>query len=273
MKHKSKKILNQRHKTMVENVRIAQTHEANSWRESIQHVPRIKVGQLQGTMEVAIHTREAILLINGRYMGKGPNINSLYDFAKKANIANKMSRADDPFADYLLSQIETREDEILKKLAESSERNFQMMERVLTNQVRNVDGKYEQALSLTRTGSEKPNSMEFRFSKYGSRALYLVVQFDTLVMLIKTIMYSGILANSDGYVEIHEIWANLRSFLSLGRNYVVTNCRRSDLIMKNRTAISAIEKLVKSGFVDPTNFGAMDELCEYFSKYKRNREH
>jgi len=226
------------------------------------------VGQLQGTIRVEIHSTQAARLIDGR-SGGGAHIRSIREFAKQAQIAYTMSASDDPFADYLLTQIETRDEDVRKKMRELSDKYHRMMKLELQNEVRNADGTRKQAYALSRTESVQPRKMEFRFNRYASQVLYDVVQFDELVVLIQSLVYRGLLDRDSGYQDIEDVWKDMRSLLSLGDTFVVTNCQRSDLRERNRTAIAALDLLGQRHFIDARLFNGREEICDYFANYAR----
>jgi len=241
--------------------------EAGAGRRTAEAEPQ-PVGQLQGTIRVVIHSTQAARLIDGRASG-GSHIRSIREFAKQAQIAFTMSASDDPFADYLLTQIETKDEDVRKKMRELADKYHRLKQEVLQNEVRNVDGSRKQAYELSRTESIQPRTMEFRFNRYASQVLYAVVQFDELVVLIQSLVYRGLLDRDSGYGDIEDVRKDMRSLLSLGDTFVVTNCRRQDLRERNRAAISALDLLGQRSFIDSRLFNSPEEICDYFANYAR----
>ena len=231
----------------------------------------LPVGSLQGSIEAVIHSNQALLLINGR-QGRGKQmISSLYVFAKRIGAAYQMSAADDPFADFLLTQVESTDEEIRGKIREVAARHHRSLEAALANAVPGADGQVKQAYRLSETASAKPKKLSFRFGLHASRVLYTIRQFDELVLLIRTMIHRGVVDRVEGRKEIDEVWQRLRGMLDLGRKYAVTNCRRQDLRERNGTAVTAIGKLQEQSFVDMRMFGGPEELCNYFANYPRPR--
>ena len=228
---------------------------------------RSRPGKLRGWINARFHTNEAIAAVQGRFEDGVPHIIGLREFAKKSQLAYEMSALDDPFADYLLVQIEAREEEIREYMRQSSEKHHALMKRALTNEVRNIRGDARVAYEFSKTGSERPRNMRFFFGNYGSRALYNVVQYDELVMLLKTLEHRGVIGPDECRAEIRTARHRIRGFLALGSTYAYGGCTRSDLRERNRTAAVAVEKLLSRGFLDSRMFNGMEDLCRMFANY------
>ncbi len=227
------------------------------------------LGRLQGTIDAEIHSNQALMLINGRRGPGGVAITGLMSFAKKANSAYSMSGMNDPFADYFLIQVENRVEEIIEQVREVGERYHAVLDEALANEVRGTDGRTGRAYLLSETVSAQPKKFQFRFGHHASRALYVIVQFDRLAVLIMALAHQGIIDRDAGKKEIDEVWKMLRGMLGLGHNWIVTNCRRQDLKERNSAAVEAIRKLSEKNFVDMRMFGGPEEMCDYFAEYPR----
>lgn len=210
-------------------------------------------GPAVGSMQVAVCTRQARMLLRGR----GRDIPGLQKFARRARDAGRQSARDDPFADYALVQAETEYGEAVKRLRETRIRHA---------------GQWREACSSPTVSRMPPVrfrevGLHIQFSVHAGMALNLILQLDAIVCMLQTMSQLKILKHRDAFGEIDMLASGIRRMMSAAVAWAPTGCTRRDLVERSDRAFAAVERLAERGFIDRSMFSGLNDMCDCFGGY------
>jgi integrating conjugative element protein (TIGR03761 family) len=204
-----------------------------------QHMNKIKLpGQLTAAADtIDFHNKHCIMMIEGRRPGQKedgtriPSIIGLKAFASITKTIIRSAAADDPYADFLLIQLEASEH---KRLSDFDELKA------------NIDKSLEMAPSSIKVDSAtsaEPVTFEITWgaNPYAYRAAYLLKQFDILLNIVWAARFKGILTRVQADKFTHQATHKMRSYFSVVNNWRHLGVTRSDINQKNQLADKANE--------------------------------
>ena len=214
-------------------------------------------GTARASVHVAACTRQARMLLRGRNKAGGLNIAGLQEFASQSWIAARMSGCDDPFADYVLVQVETGYKEAVKRLRDIKSLHLLQWRETFS-------GSAAVAVPTARFRSIR---MRIPCSIHASMAIALILQADGIIHMLQTMVGLGVLGRGDAYREIDPLVSGIRRMMSGTDSWAPTGCTRRDLVERTDKAIAAVERLTKRQFIERSMFGGVDDICDYFGGY------
>lgn len=185
-------------------------------------------GALHGVVTLTLETHQAQRLVKGRSGSAGkPAIVGLIGFAKRLRAIWHGARADDPYADWWLVQIE-----------DAFSRAETTLESVSTDVQRTLDA--IDAIGVTPSTSIRPMRTPLRFSNpYAYRAARLLAAYDRIVRSVLTAQHIGSLTRDRAQQVLFLIGREVRRALVSPLGYRNTGISRTDAIKRNTTWLQA----------------------------------
>ena len=193
-------------------------------------------GRLRGEAMMTIQTRKAQALFHGRRRTEDREaIIGLARFASLSHLIWQAAAADDPFADWMLLQIETT-------LSDTH------------GAIREAVGAYQERLSaipaieIEVAYSVEPVRVPLSFSTvYGYQGAYLLTDFDELVRTVLTAMHVGLEPRGTGRELIERHARAIRRTFLLPTRWKYKGVTREDVEQMNARALDAIAAMASMG--------------------------
>ena len=98
-------------------------------------------------------------------------------------------------------------------------------------------------------------------------ALNLILQADAMVCMLRTLSQLKILKRVEVFGEIDVLASGIRRMMSAAVAWVPTGCTCRDLVERSDRAVTVVERLAKSGFIDRSMFRGLNDMCDCFGGY------
>lgn len=196
-----------------------------------------QVGKWQHSTELAIHTAQAEALVKGRRLIRSSNTRSHRVFGLKAysvlvEHVYRCAKADDPYAEHYLIEVERRIDNALKMIAKKQ----CLLDRLLEQHLPGI------IVKLCK--SQKPLLMPLNFStphaNFGAR---LVGEYDLLVRKVETCSRLGLLNSRQRSHYLQKTRRAIRGVFSTPVQYKNAGVTREDIIHVTPRGIAALDAL------------------------------
>ena len=205
---------------------VAEDNQADG---ALSKISLEKPGGLRGESWMTIQTHQAQALVLGRKKTASKEaIIGLLDFGRRMRVLWLSARADDPFADWFMVQIEA---------SMHSARSF-LLEKT---------GHFEQVLNsmagidVSVAQSVEPLRLQLVFNNpYGYQGAYLVTDFDRLCRSVLTALHVGLINRKQAYKILENAGRPIRKTFELAARWKFTGVTRDDLRVKNQNAVRAI---------------------------------
>lgn len=196
--------------------------------------PVFNMGKLRSDIEMTLHTFHAARLWSGRKPNTGDKHQGVLGLTGFVHITSRITRAsaeDDPYADWMLIQIEERLEKGKVRIAE------------IRDEIKTILAKIPRQLNI----SENLNMSPARIPLYvntplGFQGAYLLIEFDEMVRDLLLAQHVGLIGRENKEVLINQGAHQVRSLFALTQNYRYTGCSRDDIAANNAKARETIEK-------------------------------
>lgn len=196
--------------------------------------PVFNMGLLRSDIELTLHTYHAARLWTGRKPKTGEKHQGVLGLTGYIHFTGRISRAsseDDPYADWMLIQIEEKLDQATARI------------KTIREEVSGYLAQLPSQLKIT----ENLNLSPARITLYvntpvGFQGVYLLIQFDELVRDLLLAQHIGLMGREMKETMINQGAHQIRSLFALTQNYRHTGVARDDIAANNAKARDAAEK-------------------------------
>jgi integrating conjugative element protein (TIGR03761 family) len=189
-------------------------------------------GPLRSQSRLAVHTRYAQRLIDGRGEANKPPILGLLAFGRRMRQIWLSAEHDDPYADWYLYQIEGLVD-ITRQLIQDHRRQLQgLLENI------------PKTVHIAVSESLEPVEVELAFANpYGYMGAYLVADFDELARLVFTARHAGCIDRKFAEAMLFKSASAVRRTFQKSAEWRYTGVTRTDIKANSPLAQKAIEAM------------------------------
>ncbi|MCP5304787.1 MAG: TIGR03761 family integrating conjugative element protein [Chromatiaceae bacterium] len=192
--------------------------------------PDDRPGVLRGRATLTLQTRQAQRLVKGRGLSaEKPAIIGLLGFANRVRTLWHGARADDPYADWWLLQV----DEALVQAGHE----LVTLEQAIAKLFEALG-----AIEVASPVSVKPARIALNFTNpYAFRAAALISQFDALACKVLTARHVGLVGRDEAERALHQGGRWARRALQSPVGYRLMGVTRDDVGQGNAKALQALE--------------------------------
>ncbi len=194
----------------------------------------INMGKLRSEIQLTLHSYHAVRLWQGRKPRtdeKHQGVLGLTGYISMCGTISNAAANDDPYADWMLIQIEERVEQAKKRLG------------TLKEEIQSIIDSIPSQLSISENLNVSPARLPvFVSTQAGYQGVYLIIQFDELARKLLLATHVGLLGRKDKEVLMDQAAHQLRSVFALTQNYRNTGVTRDDIAANNARAREAIEK-------------------------------
>ncbi|EIY1868526.1 TIGR03761 family integrating conjugative element protein, partial [Escherichia coli] len=198
-----------------------------------------QVGALQSSLTIALHTRYAIRLWEGRRNNqkeekqeKRPDIISMPRAIAFAGQATRDSARDNPYADMMLVRLENA----LTKATETIEKHLAWLDGIL----KNLPGQ----ISLSDIKSSSPvNIGVYSSSPVGYRCVWLLIGYDRLVMKVFQVFHYGLISRTKRDELLNQGGYAVRRIYGIIQNYKSVSVTRADILSGTARGKEAVNRM------------------------------
>lgn len=190
------------------------------------------IGALRGETSITIQTRQAQILLTGREASEGkPRIMGLMQFSTYLSQIAVAARQDDPWADWMLVQVEERLEQAEGKLKEQQAN----LDRVLGA---------NPMMDIQVSESVKPLKVSIGFaSSHAYWVARVILQFDSVVRAVLTARHHALLDQQMSSLLMDDAARLIRRIFETTVRYRVTGLTRADLKAGNARVAEAEQKM------------------------------
>lgn len=189
-------------------------------------------GVLRGSATLTLQTRQAQRLVQGRPLSaEKPAIIGLLGFAKLVRTLWHGARADDPYADWWLLQVDDA---------------LHQAERALAGMGLGIENRFETlgAIDVSVPVSAKPARIALNFNNpYAFQAAGLIGRFDALACKVLSARYVGLIGRDASEKTLHQGGRWVRRALQSPVGYRFLGVTRDDIVQSTAKAIQAREAM------------------------------
>lgn len=191
-----------------------------------------QVGALRGTTQITIQTRQAQVLLAGREpVGNRPRIMGLMQFSTYLSQVMVAAKQDDPWADWMLVQVEERLEESEAKLKEQQAN----LDRVLgANPMMDIQV------------SESVNPLKVSIGFASSHAYWVarvILQYDAVVRAVLTARHHALIDQQMSSLLMDDAAKLIRRIFETTARYRVTGLTRTDVQVGGERVTEAVQKM------------------------------
>ena len=195
---------------------------------------QVRPGRMNGDVTITLHTLQAHQMFNGRKRNdaeKKPGITGLIRFAGAMNKIWVAAAHNDPYADYILFDIEQSLNTASEFLADQS---ADMSDR--------LDKLSQRGYRIDLRASSSPIDLSLRFApEFTHKAALVLLDFDFMVRQALSLRHAAVLSKRDwGYVS-HTGRKLIRAAFEGSLRFHTTNVTRDDMAANNPVAQKAKE--------------------------------
>jgi integrating conjugative element protein (TIGR03761 family) len=194
----------------------------------------LNIGSLRSQIDLSLHTYHAARLWAGRRPNstdKHQGVLGLTGFLHLTNVIKIAAAQDDPYADWMIIQIEDRIEKAKFQIAS------------IRDQVKEVIASIPKQLTVSENLNISPARMPlFVNSPLGFQGVYLLVEFDELARDLLLAQHIGLMGRRQMEEMLDRAAHQIRSTFAMVQNYRNTGVSRDDVAANNPRAREVIER-------------------------------
>lgn len=195
---------------------------------------KARPGRMSGDVTITLHTLQAHQMFLGRKKNipdKKPAITGMLRFAGMMNKIWVAASHDDPYADYILFDIEQSLNKAAEYISEQSEEMSQRLDKLK-----------EHGYKIDLRSSSSPIDLSLRFApEFTHKAALILLDYDYLVRQSLSLRHAAVLSKRDfGYIN-HTALNLIRASFESSLRFMNTNVTRDDMAANNPVAQKAKE--------------------------------
>jgi integrating conjugative element protein (TIGR03761 family) len=194
----------------------------------------LNIGSLRSQIDLSLHTYHAARLWAGRKPNstdKHQGVLGLTGFLHLTNVIKIAAAQDDPYADWMIIQIEERIEKAKFQIAS------------IRDQVKEVIASIPKQLTVSENLNISPARMPlFVNSPLGFQGVYLLVEFDELARDLLLAQHIGLMGRRQMEEMLDRAAHQIRSTFAMVQNYRNTGVTRDDVAANNPRAREVIER-------------------------------
>lgn len=194
----------------------------------------LNIGSLRSQINLELHTYHAARLWSGRKPNTGEKtqgVLGLTGYLHLTNVIKTAAAQDDPYADWMMIQIEEKIEKVKARLA------------AIKEEVKEIVDDVPWQLSISENLNIQPARMPlFVNTPLGFQGVYLLIEFDEIARKLLLANHIGKMKRGQLEDMLDQAAHQIRSTFALVQNYRNTGVTRDDIAANNARARAAIEK-------------------------------
>ena len=183
-------------------------------------------------IHVALHMPQTVQLLHPHDVTDSYRRFGIQEFGRAVGVVCRDAKADNPYADWMLVQIEDKMEAVSRMIEETGQSFDELMAEMV-----------EEGIEVDLAAAEQHQAEVFSFgSPYPYAALRMVRHLDDVLRLGLTLVHIGALSNRDRKEQVKPLMRGMRQLWSMPFRYKHTEISRSRLDYQDPELIAELEQ-------------------------------